>query len=151
MGKKIRILCLDIEGGYGGSSRSLYLSLSNIDPNDADITVWCKKSGPIQKKYCAHGIPVQLVPKMPRATSLPRLSRNLYVYGFFLRDWLNSGQFRTKLMAAANLVDVVHFNHESLFLLAAWLKKRTKTPIIAVGGINDVVEVRRSDTPYTVS
>lgn len=129
MGKKIRVLCLDIEGGYGGSSRSLYLSLSNIDPNDADITVWCKKSGPIQEKYNVHGIPVQIAPKMPRATSLPRLSRNLYVYGFFVRDWLKSSQFRKELIAATDLVDVVHFNHESLFLIAAWLKKRTKTPL----------------------
>ena len=29
--RPIRVLCLDIEGGYGGSSRSLYFSLQNMD------------------------------------------------------------------------------------------------------------------------
>lgn len=129
MAEKLRVLCLDIEGGYGGSSRSLYHSLSNIDPNDVEATVWCKKAGPIQEKYDSRGIPVRLTPDMPRATSLPRLSRNLYIYGMFARDWLRTDPFRKSLLSAAGQADVVHFNHESLFLLAAWLKRQTRTPL----------------------
>ena len=42
---KKRVLCIDHEGGYGGSSRSLFYLIQNIIKLDKDITfeVWCKK------------------------------------------------------------------------------------------------------------
>jgi len=87
----LRVLCLDIEGGYGGSSRSLYESVAHLSRNDAEVTVWCKRAGPIQN--------------------------------------IAAKDFRTKLQDAANKVDVVHFNHEALFILARWLKRRTKAKL----------------------
>jgi glycosyltransferase involved in cell wall biosynthesis len=62
---------------------------------------------------------------MPKVSSLPRLSRNIFVYAQFLKDWIGARAFRRALAKAANDVDVVHFNHEALFLLARWLKPRT--------------------------
>ena len=56
--RKLKILCLDVEGGYGGSSRSLFNSLVSLDKSNVDVEVWCKKSGPIQGYYDLAGIPV---------------------------------------------------------------------------------------------
>ena len=123
--EKQRVLCLDIEGGYGGSSRSLFLSLSHIDRQAIEPIVWCKKSGPIQPKYKKIGVSTSVEPDMPRATSLRRFSRNIYIYGkFFLYDWVVSKRFRADLLSKSLDVDIVHFNHEAFFFLAYWLKRK---------------------------
>jgi len=122
---KLRVLCLDIEGGYGGSSRSLYESIAHIDKSRVDVEVWCKRFGPIQTKYTAINIPVSVQDKMPKISSLPRFSRNLFVFSQFAVHWLSTAVFRKQLVKASHSFDIVHFNHESLFLLAQWLKPRT--------------------------
>ena len=127
--KKLRVLCLDIEGGYGGSSRSLFESIAHLNRAHIDAEIWCKRNGPIQDRYDAISVPVHVTAAMPKVSSLSRLSRNLYTYGLFIFDWLKSRSFRRRLMKAAENVDVVHFNHEALFLLARWLKPRTKAAL----------------------
>ena len=127
--EKLRVLCLDIEGGYGGSSRSLFESIAHLDSVDIDAEIWCKRPGPIQGRYNSIGVPVHVTPSMPKVSSLSRLSRNLYIYGSFIIDWLRSHSFRKRLVKAADNFDVVHFNHESLFLLARWLKPRTEAAL----------------------
>ena len=67
---------------------------------------------------------------MPKVSSLPRFSRNLAVCGRFAFDWLRAGGFRRRLAAAAGAVDVVHFNHEALFVLARWLRPRSKAAFV---------------------
>ncbi|MGB0630068.1 MAG: glycosyltransferase family 4 protein [Alphaproteobacteria bacterium] len=128
-GRPVRALCLDIEGGHGGSSRSLYESIAHLDRAETQVSVWCKREGPIQDKYSALNVPTAVRADMPKVSSLPRLSRNLYAYSLFVSDWLRSAGFRRALEAASHDVDVVHFNHESLFLLAQWLKPRTRAKL----------------------
>lgn len=124
----LRVLALDIEGGYGGSSRSLLESVRHL-PDDIAVEVWCRRDGPARQRYDALGIPCRVMPTMPHISSLPRLSRNLYAYGRFGPAWRRSGGFRRTLLAAAEAADVVHLNHEGLFLLARWLRRRSATPI----------------------
>ncbi len=120
----MRVLCLDIEGGYGGSSRSLYESVRNLHGN-VEIEVWCRREGPIQPRYEALGVPCRVVPTMLHISSLPRLSRNFYAFGQFAMNWRGSGRFRQELLRAADeRFDVVHFNHEGLFLLLRWLRSQ---------------------------
>ena len=119
--RKIRVLCLDIEGGYGGSSRSLYESIAHLDRAAVVIEVWCKRKGPIQERYKSIGVPVSIFSSMPKVSSLPKISRNLYAYSLFVLHWLMGRPFRRELLTAARQVDVVHFNHESLFWAARWL------------------------------
>ncbi|MBE90509.1 MAG: hypothetical protein CMM76_13855 [Rhodospirillaceae bacterium] len=126
---KLRVLCLDIEGGYGGSSRSLYESIAHIDKSRVDIRVWCKRTGPIQSKYAAINVPVSIKNRMPKISALPRLSRNLFVFSQFAANWCFTAAFRKQLVKAAQSADIVHFNHESLFLLAQWLKPRTSAKL----------------------
>lgn len=66
---------------------------------------------------------------MPRYSALPRLSRNLWALARFAQEFLAARRFRAELLRAAREADAVHFNHEALALLAAWLRPRTRTPL----------------------
>ena len=75
----IRILCIDIEGGHGGSSRSLYESVKYISKSKAKIEVWCKCYGNIQEKYKLINVPTKVCRDIPKATSVKLFSRNLLI------------------------------------------------------------------------
>lgn len=75
-----RVLCLDIEGGYGGSSRSLYQSLSHLPDGAVQAEVWCRRAGPVQVLYAGDGIPCTVKPGMPHVSALPRFTRNLHAF-----------------------------------------------------------------------
>ena len=126
----LRVLCLDVEGGFGGSSRSLYESLAAMDRNALCPTVWCARQGPIVERYRTLGIPCTVESLMPRFSALPRLSRNLYGLVRLALTFRAVRPFLDRLVKAAEEADVVHVNHEGLFLLACWLKRRCKTPIV---------------------
>ena len=113
---KLKVLCLDIEGGHGGSSRSLFNSLKYItESNKIDISVWCKRGGPIHDKYHRIDIETKIMPFMPTVSTVYRFSRNIILQlKFFLYDWPRSKKFRKDLIEAAQDVDLVHGNHESL-------------------------------------
>ena len=125
----LRILCLDIEGGFGGSSRSLLESIRHMDRSHAEPEVWCGRDGPAIKWYGTLGVPCRVVP-FPRFSALPRASRNLYALARAMQ-----GQFRARGMfewfvQKAMRFDLVHANHESLFLLAVHLRRYADTPLV---------------------
>jgi len=123
--RAMRVLCLDIEGGHGGSSRSLYEILRHIDQDRAAPEVVCRRSGVIETRYAELGIPCRVEPKLPKCTSVPRVSRNLYLFGRReLSAWTNRGVARALARDINQRFDIVHFNHESFFQLAAWLRRR---------------------------
>jgi len=125
MSSPLRVLCLDIEGGYGGSSRSLFYMIKHLDRNQVDVEVWCKREGPIQAMYHAIGIPTRVVPWLPKISSLPRCSRNMFSHLVHARDFFLSANQRQSLVhEVSKRFDVVHFNHEALYLLARWMRKR---------------------------
>jgi glycosyltransferase involved in cell wall biosynthesis len=125
----MRILALDIEGGYGGSSRSLYYALKHMPEGAVAAEVWCRKVGPIQLAYTDIGIPTRIEPGIRSIGAVAGLPNSLYD---FVRGavWL-MGRDRglvERLARAAELVDVVHFNHEGLWLLARALRPRVSVP-----------------------
>ena len=125
----LRVLCLDIEGGFGGSSRSLYESIRHMDRTQAAIEVWCRKDGPVVARYAALGVPCRVEPAMAHWSALPRTSRNLLSLAGFARRHVRSRVFRRHLANEVNTrFDRVHFNHEALFGLAAWLRQQTHIP-----------------------
>jgi glycosyltransferase involved in cell wall biosynthesis len=122
-----RILCLDIEGGYGGSSRSLFESLQHMDRTDLEIEVWCGRSGPIQARYAELGIACRVMPDMPRWSALPRLSRNLASKLQYALGWRRAQACRDALRSCG--ADLIHCNHESLAGLAAWLRRHVRATV----------------------
>lgn len=126
--RPLRVLCLDIEGGYGGSSRSLYEFVRCLR-NEVSIEVWCRRAGPIEGRYAAIGVPCWVATDMPKVSSLPRCSRNLLVYSQAYWSFWKARPFLVHLLRTVNnRFDLVHFNHEALFLLASWLRRRTHVP-----------------------
>ncbi|MDY7001968.1 MAG: glycosyltransferase family 4 protein, partial [Thermodesulfobacteriota bacterium] len=84
---------------------------------------------PIQKRYREQNIACRVEPGMLKISSLPRFSRNLYQYTRFALKYRRSLDFRRALAREADKrFDLVHFNHEALFLLARWLRPRTRVP-----------------------
>jgi glycosyltransferase involved in cell wall biosynthesis len=127
---KLRILCLDIEGGHGGSSRSLFESINVLSNyNELEITVWCKYSGEIHNKYKNIGVTTKVTPSMPKVRAVPRFSRNILSLIFFMKDWYKSNDFRTFLLNNSNNFDLIHCNHEGLYWLSFWIKRNIKIPI----------------------
>ena len=127
--RPLRVLCLDIEGGFGGSSRSLYESLRHMDRGAIEPEVWCRCDGPARERYAELGIACRIDSEMPTMNSLPRLSRNLYGYARLAQKFVRTAEQRaTLLKAVRDRFDLVHFNHEGLFYLARWLRKRHGKP-----------------------
>ena len=123
--KKLNVLCLDIEGGHGGSSKSLYNSLKYIDQKNIKPFVICKKSG-LEQQYKALGIMCIVDKTMPTFTALRKQNRNILFYFIFkFYIWPKSRKFRKNLLHIINKnnINLVHCNLISLFLLARWLKK----------------------------
>jgi len=119
------VLCLDIEGGHGGSSRSLYESLRGMDRAAVQLEVWCRRNGVIRDRYRALGITCRIVPGIPKMNAWRRASRNLIGFSILVRDFL---RWRAQRNELARIIrerfDVVHFNHEGLAWLASSLRKQ---------------------------
>ena len=128
--RPLKVLCLDIEGGHGGSSRSLYYSLKSMDRSCIEPTVWCRREGPIRERYADLGIPVEVLADLPKASALPKASRNLWQLASHLGDFTRAGRSGTlsRLREAVLAHDVVHFNHEGFAALALWVRRRAAKP-----------------------
>jgi len=123
--KKIKILCLDIEGGHGGSSKSLFYLLQKINKKKFKIEVICKKDSWLKEKYHKENIKCIIDQSMPRAIILQKISRNFFSLIFFIiYVWPKSKRFRLHLLQKLKNIDILHCNHISLFLLAFWIKKK---------------------------
>ncbi len=72
------------------------------------------------------GIPCRVWPDMPKVSALPRLSRNLFAFSQAALEFIQARGFRKAFLAESRRVDLVHFNHEALFLLGRWLARRSR-------------------------
>lgn len=125
------MLCLDIEGGYGGSSRSLYYLVKHMDSRFVKPEVWCRSEGPIVPLYKKIGVNVQVEPSLPKVSSLPRFSRNVWaLIRYQVSFWLSRSILLKLVAEIEDRFDVVHFNHEAFYLLAAWLRPRVKAGFV---------------------
>ena len=130
--KKINILFLDIEGGHGGSSLSLFKTIQYLDRTQVKPIVICKKKG-IFNAYKDLGINCTVENRMPTFSSLRKDNRNLLFFFYFIFFlWPTSYFFRKRLnrLIASESIDLIHCNLISLFVLAKWLKK--KNPSIPI-------------------
>ncbi|MDA0231791.1 MAG: glycosyltransferase family 4 protein, partial [Proteobacteria bacterium] len=122
--RPLRVLCIDHEGGYGGSSRSLYQMIEAMDRSNMTLMVWCGRLGPIQERYARLGISVRVIDSLPSATTLHRLSRTLLGFSRCIFQLALNKKLRAELREFEGY-DVIHFNHPNLFLLAAWIRHQT--------------------------
>lgn len=120
--RKVNILYFDIDGGRGGSGRSLYYLLKNLDREKYVPRVIMGREGVNASRYEALRVGFE-VQALPRATSWRR--RNAYS---FLRMVSQAAALARLIFRVSEIhrewkVDCIHYNHESLFYIAWWIKK----------------------------
>lgn len=112
-----RILAIDIEGGFGGSSRSLFHLISALDRRIYEPTVWCRRPGPIQTRYAEIGVETRIEPWITSLT--PMRSGNA-------KNWIASAHRLARVFPLLRRIrkfepDILHLNHEGLVPLHALL------------------------------
>lgn len=121
MTKPLRILHIDIEGGFGGSSRSLAMyikGLQEINKERFSSHVLCKSSGPIQHIYEKINVPCEVFPSMFTRIPLPKYNiRNLLSALPRLIDVWHLHRKITKIQP-----DIIHLNYAGL-MFNGWLLK----------------------------
>ena len=77
-GGALRVLYIDIEGGWGGSSRSLFCMVAAFDRTRVDATIWHRTGGPISQRLDALGLAHGLEPRI--ASIVPRSRNNWKIW-----------------------------------------------------------------------
>lgn len=129
----VRTLHVDIEGGYGGSSRSLYELLRRLDRGRVAPLVAHRQAGPVTARYAAIGVPTAHVPEI--ASYVPRAGKGLRNLVASLPRLRHLGRAADRLAALArdHRADLIHLNYEGLALLAPGLARRTGLPMVVHG------------------
>lgn len=127
----INILHLDTEGGWGGSSISLFNIVSNLDKKIFKSHVICRKEGPIINKYKKINILVErnfnlysFSPK-PHTNNLKLFITTLPQFIFFIK-----GIFDLLKYIKKKKIDLIHLNFEGFFFVGIFLKLFLKVPVI---------------------
>ena len=116
----IGILHIDIEGGFGGSSRSLYELVSRLDRNRVRPVVVHKLSGPVSGWYDAQNIRCVHLPDL--AQFVPRKRNSWKIFLVKIPEFMHLVRVVRALrrIIIDNRISVVHLNYEGLWLIA-WL------------------------------
>lgn len=123
----LRVLYLDIEGGFGGSSRSLYHLLAELDRRRVAPEVWYRRHGPMAQRLAQAGIAGRQEPAI--RPWIPGRSANLKKLLVFLPSL--PSQVRLARRIAAHDHDILHLNYEGLTHVA-WMLRRLgdRRPIV---------------------
>lgn len=118
----MNVLYIDIEGGWGGSSRSLYFLIKYLDRDRFTPIVLLGKVGPIKQYYEALGIRHFIFSPIPRVTAMK--NGNLKSTLLFLVRLIYLPRLLWRIRGAIrdSNVRIIHFNHESLFFLGLCCK-----------------------------
>ena len=126
----ISVLFLDKEGGYGGSSRSLYFLIKHLDKSRVLPFVILRQHGPALELYGELGVRTLVFEGLPVYKPSPR--NNLWVLFLFLLrigSFLNSWRLLSRLIAE-NEIDVIHMNHDSFFVYGIFLRRLSTARIV---------------------
>lgn len=123
------VLYLDKEGGFGGSSRSLYFLIASLDRCEFRPLVVSREPGPIRQRYESIEVDHQVF-DIPILKAGRR--KNLLVLLLFLLripQWLGAMR-RLGRMVESNGAALIHLNHDGFFPIAIWNRIFWKKPLI---------------------
>lgn len=126
------ILFIDSEGGHGGSSNSLFALIYGIKTNNPNIkiTVLCRLKSNLISAYKKLGVKAEYDTTLPKLSAVNSYFGNIIDFiRFKLFIWPKSYKFRKELLKNINKYNFIHFNHESLFYLSAYIKKNCSAKI----------------------
>ena len=126
----LRTLHVDIEGGFGGSARSLYELVTRLPHGQFKPLVMHREMGPVVPRYAKASIATRHVPTI--ASWVPRRASNAKILigtvPRFLRMFDFVGHLRTAI--SEHNANLVHFNYEGLFAAARLLRRHTPIPFV---------------------
>lgn len=125
---KTGILYLDVEGGWGGSSRSLYYMVEALDRTRFQPVVLLRKPGPVEERYAALGVPCFVTPEL--TSFRPAERKNAVSFAFFLWGLRRYRRLRRQIdnLIAEYGIRLLHVNHESLASIGHLIARRTALP-----------------------
>lgn len=114
---RVNILYVDIEGGWGGSSRSLYFLIRHLDKSRNNPIVLLGKKGPAELLYKSANIKSNVFCPIPRTTAMR--ARNWRAATRFAMQLIHLPRFLRlmKNLIKSNNIQIAHLNHESLFFI----------------------------------
>jgi glycosyltransferase involved in cell wall biosynthesis len=139
----MRVLCIDSEGGHGGSSRSLFFFLKFVDRKDFSPTIVVRRGGSIQQQYEGLGISCQVLSKLPVVSAVYTIASDIRNYMVFMKDIVVGTPDLVRLFRLAKGVDVIHINNENMWFIALILRALTTKPV--------VVHIRTMGSPTPTS
>ena len=129
--RPIPLLFLDHDGGWGGSSRSLFYLVISLDRSAFKAIVCTRKDGPTRQRYEALGVSCIHMSGLP--VFRPADRKNLVAFVLFL--WalrrLPSLYATARKIKAEHGIALIHVNHESLALFGHLLARLLGVPWIA--------------------
>ncbi|MBN1872271.1 MAG: glycosyltransferase family 4 protein [Candidatus Omnitrophica bacterium] len=128
--EKINILYIDIEGGWGGSSRSLYYLIRHLDRTKYEPVVLYGKEGPNRVRYKEMGVPAYLFSPIPRVRALKK--NNHKSLAIFILKLIHLPRFLVfvKRIIRLHKIQVIHMNQSCLFFVALFLKRMADCKIV---------------------
>lgn len=124
----VGVLYLDVEGGWGGSSRSMYYLIEALDRTRWRPVAVLRKAGPSLGRYQALGVPHLHLLELP---SFRPGDRNnwfaAFVFLWSLRR-LPTVYRRVGRLIREHHVRLIHVNHESLALTGLLIARRFRLP-----------------------
>ena len=126
----LRGLHIDIEGGFGGSSRSLYELVSRFDRERLFPMVAHRSCGPITQRYNAIGLESRHLPEIVSFAPREFNSGKIFIVNIprFLK--IPKVIYKIKKIIAEQKIDYIHLNYEGLHVLGPSLRRQADIPII---------------------
>lgn len=126
-GQRTPILFLDLEGGFGGSSRSLFFMLESMDRATFSPVVVSRSYGPIAEQYIASGVPHYIIgiPDYRPSERNNWVTAVAYWNKSLRRNRLNA---RFKDIVDNHAIQILHCNHEGLAPFTNWLSSKLGLP-----------------------
>ncbi len=127
----INVIHLDTEGGWGGSSISLFKIISSMNKNNFKSIVVCRKKGPIIKKYNSNKIEVEKNYNLYSFSAKPSINNfKLFITTIPQFLFFFSGIRKLFKIIKKNKINVIHLNFEGFFLVGFILKIFLSLPIV---------------------
>ena len=118
--KPVRVLFIDIEGGWGGSSRSLLYLVGALDRKKITPIVWHRRQGPVSERLEALSIEHRIEPRI--LSIIPWHSKNWKIWLANLPRLLLLWQLAADIRDARP--DILHLNYEGLVPLLLFTRWR---------------------------
>jgi len=126
----IRTLHVDIEGGYGGSSRSLFELVRRLDRERFAPLIIHRRMGPVADRYRAIDVETVHIPEIFSCTGRPGASGRIFAAN--LPGLLHFRRGISRMLDVVNRHEpgIIHLNYEGLFLVARYLSRHLRVPLI---------------------